>query len=102
MEEPPERRLRDDVSGAASGGPPGVLGDRNLSCLRRIARCRPTNVPGFTIGGASRVRFLASNSPDIRFGGPGPDEYAIKSKKSLLPYALYIYADAATGVKIVH
>jgi hypothetical protein len=26
----------------------------------------------------------------------------IKSKKSLLPYALYVYADAATGVKIVH
>jgi type II secretory pathway pseudopilin PulG len=55
-----------------------------------------------TAGGGAGWNFFASNSPDIRFGGPGPDEYAIKSKKSLLPYALYIYADAATGVKIIH
>ena len=55
-----------------------------------------------TTGGGAGWNFFASNSPDIRFGGPGPDEYAIKSKRSLLPYALYIYADAATGVKIVH
>jgi type II secretory pathway pseudopilin PulG len=55
-----------------------------------------------TTGGGAGWNFFASNSPDIRFGGPGPDEYAIRSKKSLLPYALYIYADAATGAKIVH
>jgi len=53
-------------------------------------------------GGGSNWNFFVSNSPDIRFNGPGPDEYAIKSKKSLLPYALYIYADAATGAKVVH
>ncbi len=46
--------------------------------------------------------FFPSNSPDIRFNGPGADEYAIKSNRSLLPYALYIYGDAATGAKIVH
>jgi type II secretory pathway pseudopilin PulG len=55
-----------------------------------------------TSGGGAGWNFFASNSPDIRFNGPGPDEYAIKSTKSLLPYALYIYADAATGAKIVH
>jgi competence protein ComGC len=53
-------------------------------------------------GGGGGWNFFASNSPDIRFNGPGPDEYAIKSNKSLLPYALYIYGDAATGAKIVH
>ena len=53
-------------------------------------------------GGGAGWNFFPSNSVDIRFGGPGPDEYAIKSKKSLLPYALYIYGDAATGAKIVH
>ncbi len=55
-----------------------------------------------TAGGGGGWNFFASDSPDIRFNGPGPDEYAIKSNKSLLPYALYIYADAATGAKIVH
>jgi len=53
-------------------------------------------------GGGGDWNFFPSNSPDIRFGGPGAEEYAIKSKKSLLPYALYIYGDAATSVKIVH
>ena len=55
-----------------------------------------------TAGGGPGWNFFVSDSPDIRFNGPGPDEYAIKSNKSLLPYALYIYADAATGAKIVH
>jgi hypothetical protein len=55
-----------------------------------------------TAGGGGGWNFFASDSPDIRFGGPGPDEYALKSNKSLLPYALYVYADAATGAKIVH
>jgi type II secretory pathway pseudopilin PulG len=53
-------------------------------------------------GGGAGWNFFVSNSPDIRFNGPGPDEYAIKSKKSLLPYALYVYGDAATGAKVVH
>jgi type II secretory pathway pseudopilin PulG len=53
-------------------------------------------------GGGAEWNFFVSNSPDIRFNGPGPDEYAIKSNKSLLPYALYVYGDAATGAKIVH
>lgn len=46
--------------------------------------------------------FFLSNDPDIRFGGPGPDQYAIKSKKELLPYARYVYADVATSAKLVH
>ncbi|MDD4856529.1 MAG: hypothetical protein PHD74_00330 [Candidatus Krumholzibacteria bacterium] len=53
-------------------------------------------------GGGGDWNFFVSNSPDIRFNGPGPDEYAIKSNKSLLPYALYVYGDAATGAKIIH
>jgi len=53
-------------------------------------------------GGGSNWNFFVSNSPDIRFNGPGQDEYAVKSKKSLLPYALYVYGDAATGAKIIH
>jgi type II secretory pathway pseudopilin PulG len=53
-------------------------------------------------GACGGWNFFASNSADIRFSGPGPFDYAIKSKKSLLPYALYIYADSATGAKIVH
>jgi competence protein ComGC len=53
-------------------------------------------------GGGGEWNFFVSNSPDIRFNGPGPDEYAIKSNKSLLPYALYVYGDAATGAKIIH
>jgi type II secretory pathway pseudopilin PulG len=55
-----------------------------------------------TAGGGGGWNFFASNSPDIRFNGPGQFDYAIKSKKSLLPYALYIYGDSATGAKIVH
>ena len=55
-----------------------------------------------TAGGGGGWNFFASNSPDIRFNGPGQFDYAIKSKKSLLPYALYIYGDTATGAKIVH
>lgn len=53
-------------------------------------------------GGGGGWNFFPSNSPDIRFNGPGPFDYAIKSKRSLLPYALYIYGDSATGAKIVH
>jgi type II secretory pathway pseudopilin PulG len=53
-------------------------------------------------GGGGGWNFFASNSPDIRFNGPGQFDYAMKSKRSLLPYALYIYADSATGAKIVH
>jgi len=46
--------------------------------------------------------FFASNSTDIKFGGPTNQGYAIKSNKSLLPYALYVYGDVATSAKIVH
>jgi len=53
-------------------------------------------------GGGAGWNFFPSNSQDIRFNGPGQFEYAIKSKRSLLPYALYIYGDAATAAKIVH
>jgi type II secretory pathway pseudopilin PulG len=55
-----------------------------------------------TMGGGGGWNFFPSNSQDIRFNGPGKFDYAIKSKKSLLPYALYIYGDTATGAKIVH
>jgi len=53
-------------------------------------------------GGGGSFAFFPSNSQDIRIGGPGPDQYAIKSKKSLIPYALYIYGDVATTAKIIH
>jgi len=53
-------------------------------------------------GGGGGWNFFPSNSADIRFGGPGADQYAIKSKKNLLPYALYVYGDAATSAKVVH
>jgi type II secretory pathway pseudopilin PulG len=46
--------------------------------------------------------FLASNDPDIQFGGLMGDTYAIKSKENLQPYALYVYGDVATAAKIVH
>lgn len=52
--------------------------------------------------GGGEFEFFPSNSPDIRIGGPGFDQYAIKSKKSLIPYALYIYGDVATSAKIIH
>jgi type II secretory pathway pseudopilin PulG len=53
-------------------------------------------------GGGGGWNFFWSNSADIRMGGPGPDQYAIKSKKNLLPYALYIYGDVATSAKVIH
>ena len=53
-------------------------------------------------GGGGGFAFFPSNSPDIRIGGPGVDQYAIKSKKNLIPYALYIYGDVATTAKIIH
>lgn len=53
-------------------------------------------------GGGSDWNFFLSNDPEIRFNGPGLDEYAIKSKKNLLPYAIYVYGDVATGAKAVH
>ena len=52
-------------------------------------------------GGAGDWNFFVSNDPDIRFNGPGADQYAVKSKKSLLPYALYVYGDAATAARII-
>lgn len=52
-------------------------------------------------GGAGDWNFFVSNDPDIRFAGPGLDQYAVKSKKSLLPYALYIYGDVATAARII-
>ena len=59
------------------------------------------------IGGASAANqggwdFFGSNSDDIRFAGPTNQEYAIRSTQNLLPYALYVYGDAATSAKIIH
>ncbi len=59
-------------------------------------------IGGTTSGNQGGWNFFPSNSIDIRFNGIAPDEYAIKSNKNLLPYALYIYGDAATSAKIVH
>jgi type II secretory pathway pseudopilin PulG len=51
--------------------------------------------------GGGGFAFFPSNSPDIRMQGPGVDQYAIKSKKNLIPYALYVYGDVATSAKII-
>lgn len=59
-------------------------------------------IGGTTAGNQGGWDFFASNSTDIRFNGITADEYAIKSNANLLPYALYIYGDAATSAKIVH
>lgn len=59
-------------------------------------------IGGATADNQGGWEFFASNSADIRFSGPTSFEYAIRSKESLLPYAIYIYGDAATSAKIVH
>lgn len=59
-------------------------------------------IGGATAGNNGGWDFFASNSDDIRFNGPSNQEYAIRSKESLLPYALYVYGDAATSAKIIH
>jgi type II secretory pathway pseudopilin PulG len=59
-------------------------------------------IGGATAGDQGGWDFFASNSNVIRFNGISQDEYAIRSNKNLLPYALYIYGDAATSAKIVH
>ncbi|MBN1884314.1 MAG: type II secretion system protein [Candidatus Krumholzibacteriota bacterium] len=59
-------------------------------------------IGGATAGNQGGWDFFASNSPDIRFSGPTNLDYCIRSTKSILPYALYVYGDAATGAKLVH
>ncbi len=59
-------------------------------------------IGGATAGDQGGWDFFVSNSHDIQFNGPTQMEYAIRSKEALLPYALYIYGDAATSAKIVH
>jgi type II secretory pathway pseudopilin PulG len=59
-------------------------------------------IGGTTAGDQAGWNFFTSNSTDIRFGGPTNQGYAIRSKESLLPYALYVYADVATSATIVH
>ena len=58
-------------------------------------------IGGDTSGNQDGWEFFASNSTDIRFNGPTNQEYAIRSTENLLPYALYVYGDAATSAKIV-
>lgn len=58
-------------------------------------------IGGLTAGNTAGWDFFASNSDDIKFGGPSDQEYAIRSTENLLPYALYIYGDAATSAKII-
>ncbi|MDD3642304.1 MAG: type II secretion system protein [Candidatus Krumholzibacteria bacterium] len=59
-------------------------------------------IGGATAGDNGGWDFFASNDDDIRFNGPTFQEYAIRSRESLLPYALYVYGDAATSAKIIH
>jgi type II secretory pathway pseudopilin PulG len=59
-------------------------------------------IGGATAGDNGGWDFFGSNDDDIKFNGPTNQEYAIRSKESLLPYALYIYGDAATSAKIIH
>lgn len=59
-------------------------------------------IGGTTAANQGGWDFFASNSLDIRFAGPTNQGYAIRSKENLLPYALYVYGDAATSAKIVH
>ncbi len=59
-------------------------------------------IGGTTAANQGGWKFFASHSIDIRFNGPTNQEYAIKSNVPLLPYALYVYGDAATSAKIVH
>ena len=59
-------------------------------------------IGGATAGNNAGWDFFPSNSVDIRFNGISADQYAIRSKQSLLPYALYIYGDIATSAKVVH
>ncbi len=59
-------------------------------------------IGGATAGNQGGWDFFASHSDDIRFGGVTDQEYAIRSKENLLPYALYVYGDVSTSAKIVH
>jgi len=59
-------------------------------------------IGGSTAGNQAGWNFFPSNSADIRFGGPTDQQYCLKSTVNLLPYAQYVYADAATSAKIVH
>lgn len=59
-------------------------------------------IGGTSAGNQGGWDFFPSNSVDIRFNGITQQEYAVKSNKNLLPYALYVYGDAATSAKIVH
>ena len=59
-------------------------------------------IGGATAGNQGGWNFFVSHNPNIQFNGIGADEYALKSKDNLLPYALYIYGDVSTVSKIVH
>jgi type II secretory pathway pseudopilin PulG len=59
-------------------------------------------IGGITAANQGGWDFFASNSDDIRFGGPDNQGYAVRSTDNLLPYALYVYGDVATAAKIVH
>jgi type II secretory pathway pseudopilin PulG len=59
-------------------------------------------IGGDTAGNSGGWDFFYSNSVDIRFGGLTSQDYAIRSKDALLPYAQYVYGDVATSAKIVH
>jgi type II secretory pathway pseudopilin PulG len=61
-----------------------------------------TYIGGLTAGDQGGWNFVHSNDPDIRIAGITGAEYALKSKKNLLPYAVFVYGDAATSAKIIH
>ncbi|HSG27163.1 MAG TPA: type II secretion system protein [Candidatus Krumholzibacterium sp.] len=68
-------------------------GGRSIDNLEYIGGTTAPNQGGW--------EFFASYSNEIRFNGPTTQEYAIRSTENLLPYALYIYGDAATSAIIV-
>lgn len=59
-------------------------------------------IGGITAGNQAGWNFFPSASTDIRFNGITADQYALRSKDDLLPYARYIYGDVATSAKIIH
>ena len=58
-------------------------------------------IGGTTAGNQGGWNFFFSNGPDIQFGGPTQDQYAIRSTEELLPYARYVFGDVATSAKII-
>jgi type II secretory pathway pseudopilin PulG len=81
---------------------PGTLGTIWLQFYGGRIVANFDYIGGPTAGNTGGWNFFPSNSADIRFGGPTAQQYCLKSTENLLPYAQYVYADAATSAKVVH